>query len=235
MKSVMYSCSDTNAADIKSHLIYARLYCSKHNIKFIHKHYDNYIYKKFIKYNLFEDFIKSRYDRMLYIDWDVIISPKADNIFEVIPECRFGARYFHGFNILGEDDYNSDYNKFKSIFNIDKRFELKSYFNSGVILTDRETVAKICPVMINLAKSVTSRFNQNIKLNEKYIREEFLTNYVIQNQNINTTKLDERWNYSYKNEKLMNKEFVHFNCQEQHEKPKLIKEFLRTNKHYFRY
>ena len=159
--------------------------------------------------------------------------PKS--LVEVIPECRFGAYYFPMFSTLGEADYNLNYNKFKHMLNIDIHFKLEEYFNSGVILTDRETVAKICPVMINLAKSVTNRFNQNTTLNEKYIREEFLTNYVIQDQNINITKLDERWNYSYKNEKLTNKEFVHFNCQEQHEKPELIKEFIRTNKHHFRY
>ena len=184
---------------------------------------------------MFEDFIDSIYDRMLYIDWDVIISPNADDIFKEIPECKFGVYYFPEFNISGEYDYNSDYNKFKSIFNIDRRFELESYFNSGVILTDKETVTKIYPLMINLAKSVTPEYDQTVLLNEKYIREEFLTNYVVQDQNIDTTSLDKRWNYSYRNKRVTNKEFIHFNCPEQRDKPRLIRDFLRKNKQHFKY
>ncbi len=42
--------------------------------------------EKFQIYDLFED-----YDRILYVDADVLIHPEAPNVFDIVPEKAFGA------------------------------------------------------------------------------------------------------------------------------------------------
>ncbi len=61
----------------------------KLNLNYIH-------YEKYQIYDLLHD-----YERIIYLDTDIIISPKCPNLFDIIPEKQFGAfvvskhTYFH--------------------------------------------------------------------------------------------------------------------------------------------
>ena len=236
MKCIVYSCSNIGSNEnIKTHLIYTRLYCTKHNLKYKHIFVDNYKFKKFLKYNVFDDFINSKYDKMLYVDWDVIISPGTDNIFKSLAGCKFGARCFPHFKNSGEEDYNQYYDKFKAAFNIEASFELENYFNSGIILTDRETVNLLLPEMYEMSNKIDKEYGDKIVNSEMYIREEFLTNYIVQKNNINITPLDTKWHMSYRNINARGNEFVHFNCKEQSDKHMFIKNYIDSHPHIFKY
>ena len=60
-------------------------------IKFSHIHSANL--EKFQIYNLFDI-----YDRILYCDVDILISPRTPNIFKIVPETHIGAVYDCGDN-----------------------------------------------------------------------------------------------------------------------------------------
>ncbi len=77
----------------------------------------NYIhYEKYQIYDLLKD-----YERIIYLDTDIIVKPKCPNLFEIVPEEQFGAfvvskhTYFHDGaikdiqKVLGEIDWKREY------------------------------------------------------------------------------------------------------------------------------
>jgi lipopolysaccharide biosynthesis glycosyltransferase len=127
---------------------------------------------KFELYDLFDD-----YDRIFYVDLDVLVYPHCPNMFEVVPEDKFGA--------LMESDYNL--NHAEEILEFQSRAGdinwRKEYFNVGVMVVSKE-----------------HREAFNIKNGsdggEKY-PEQTQINYNVQRFQMPIFKLDYRFNHSY--------------------------------------
>ena len=83
----------------------------------------------FEKYQI-RDFI-SKYDRILFLDTDIVVKPMAPNIFRIVPNGYFGA-YLASRHWNGHDD---------SIMEIQESLPAlnwsKEYFNSGVMVMDK--------------------------------------------------------------------------------------------------
>jgi lipopolysaccharide biosynthesis glycosyltransferase len=93
------------------------------------------IYPHYEKYQI-HDLLKV-YDRILYLDSDVIVKPDCPDLFELVPENKFG--------ILDEADNNKIYVKFyESILNLSKKYNIslsnwdqKIYYNTGVMVISK--------------------------------------------------------------------------------------------------
>ncbi len=80
-------------------------------------------------YDLFE-----KYERILRVDWDVIISPHCPNLFEIVPEDKIG--------VIFEDVGPKRGNRLSRIRLLQEVFGdigwRSGYFNSGVILASKQ-------------------------------------------------------------------------------------------------
>jgi lipopolysaccharide biosynthesis glycosyltransferase len=127
---------------------------------------------KFQLYNFFD-----RYDRILFLDLDVLIYPHCPNIFAVVPEDKFGA--------LLETDYGVD--QIEEILEIQARVKdigwRKDYFNVGVMVA-----SKAHKEVFNLQHGSDG--------GQKY-PEQTQINYNVQRFNIPIFKLDYRFNHTY--------------------------------------
>ncbi len=115
-------------------------YCNKYSlaleiineIKYDIKGSDGYNYLTFEKNQIFELFDK--YERILRVDTDILISPLCPNVFEMVPREKVGVVY--------EDVGSRKTNRRKKIIeaqnalgNIDWT---DGYFNSGIIIVSKE-------------------------------------------------------------------------------------------------
>ncbi len=80
----------------KIHDIYAKIsvplmeeYAKKCNADFLYDQIDDFKYPLFGKFNV--GGLLSKYDRVLYLDCDILIRPDAPNIFAIAPENCFAA------------------------------------------------------------------------------------------------------------------------------------------------
>jgi len=121
-------------------LPYLKYYCEKHNIflevitksPWEFKITNEYNYNTFQKYLVYEYF--NQYDRILRLDSDIIINPNSPNFFNNPP----GKIY-----VSFEDVGNRTSQRLQEIKNIQQELGSveewnKGYFNSGVVLCDRE-------------------------------------------------------------------------------------------------
>lgn len=73
----------------------------------------------------------ARYERIMFVDTDVLISPDAPNLFDIVPEGRFGA-----YNVSRHTAFHD-----KAIVLIQERLRdigwRRVYFNSGVMVASR--------------------------------------------------------------------------------------------------
>lgn len=94
----------------------------------------------------------SEYDRILFVDADILIRPNSPNIFNIVPEgkcalynefCLGQEKRQNAYNIyLGE--YNRVLRNF-SLPQLDAPFK-KKYYNSGVFIVDRSCNFLIAPI-----------------------------------------------------------------------------------------
>jgi lipopolysaccharide biosynthesis glycosyltransferase len=127
------------------------------------------------KFQLYDYF--NHYDRILFLDLDVLIYPHCPNIFEVVPEENFGA--------LLESDYGID--QTEEIMEIQSRVKdigwKKDYFNVGVMV-----ISKVHQEVFN--------FEHGMDGGQKY-PEQTQINYNVQRFKIPIYKLDFRYNHTY--------------------------------------
>jgi hypothetical protein len=145
----------------------------------------------FEKYSLRRHFDK--YDRILYVDGDVLINPKAPNIFEEVPddklalfnEGRFGDRkqvLFEYFNIM---DYKGKWNE--------------KYYNAGIMLIPKKY------------KFVFTPMKEHVR---GYCDQDH-TNYMINKHSIEVHDLSYHWNRmtlldGITGEHRLNSNFIHY-------------------------
>lgn len=109
-------------------------YCKKHNLHLINitkpsVNFTNVYFEKFIFLDLLEE-----YDRILYLDSDVLITPHAPNIFEIYSDENF----FYAYHENSESDYMDRDKYIESITNkiywpTEENNKFR-YFNAGVML-----------------------------------------------------------------------------------------------------
>lgn len=83
-------------------------------------------YEKFQLYSLLED-----YERILFLDADILVTPKCPNLFEIVPESHFGA-----FLVSRYSDLHDQAIAIAQELLGDIGWK-KDYFNSGVMIFSR--------------------------------------------------------------------------------------------------
>jgi len=77
------------------------------------------------------------YDRVIYLDTDIIVTERCPNLFEVVPENDLGA-----FIESNYWQYSNEVNHFERIKNIQERLGnikwTKDYFNTGVMVLSKK-------------------------------------------------------------------------------------------------
>lgn len=85
------------------------------------------------KFSIYE-LLKKQYNRIAFIDVDIIIRPDSPNIFDVVPEDQFG--------IFNEGTYTPRamcIHEVKKVFNVPlPKWNGKDYYNTGVMVVSRE-------------------------------------------------------------------------------------------------
>lgn len=122
---------------------YMQEYCKLHNIDFIlrqQQHIPNYstsipgAFERFHIYNLLDE-----YDRVVWVDIDIIIKKNSPNIFDIVPEDKFGV-YFES-NDVGREYF------IELLGQLYNYKGVKRYLNSGVFVA-----SKIHKEMFNMEK-----------------------------------------------------------------------------------
>ena len=97
MKNIVYSCyscsDELRPKFLSLHERQLKKYAKKIGVDYKIKNVKNKWYNPpvFTVYEAYKEFANSKYDNMLYIDWDVIISLESENIFEAYEGVDFAA------------------------------------------------------------------------------------------------------------------------------------------------
>lgn len=144
-------------------------------------------FEKFQIYDMFDI-----YDRILFLDMDLIVSPSCPNLFDIVPEEEFGA--------FVESDYQGRDNQIIPLQ--EKCGDIgwkETYFNSGVFL---------------VSKKHKEMFNYNTELSRvKGTGEQGQLNYTLQKLGIPLFKLDLKFNHMdvcRKNDERFNSYIIHY-------------------------
>ena len=163
-------------------------YCEKYNLdlEVMTDYKINYYDLGFEKFRVLDMFDK--YDRVVYVDGDVLITPHAPNIFEEYPD----PSYFYGFHENGyciESDRDPLINL--CMVELDKTFCLwpkewngkKRYFNSGILLFSKEH------------REALSKFSYYApKLQQYWGTDQTTLNCIITFENVKFKNLSWDWN-----------------------------------------
>lgn len=202
-------------------------YCKKHSIDFVcltEKKFniqgqDDYNYLTFEKNQVYSCFDK--YDRILRLDSDIIITPDCPNLFKLVPKEEIG--------VVFEDVGSRKRNRHKLIKEAKKTFGKikwrKGYFNSGVILSSKlhREIYRLTREDIELIKNGRlSRSKEQTTLNyrvRKYNFKIFPLSYKFNHMSM----FSESWN---KNAPRLNSFIIHY-AGGQEKKPEKMKEDFR--------
>jgi len=174
-------------------------FCKKYNIAFeiiTEKKYateyaaDDYHYVNFEKNQVYDLFDK--YDRILRLDWDIIITPHCPNVFEIVQEEKIGV-VFEDIGSRKKDRLNRIKMIQDQLGDLDWRSD---YFNSGVVMASKQhreiykTTPEDVEIVLNLKTPVSKEQNYlNYKV-RKFRFEIYELNYKY-----NHTRLfSEPWN-----------------------------------------
>tara|TARA_R110001583_G_scaffold41583_2_gene132154 strand:- start:2396 stop:3115 length:720 start_codon:yes stop_codon:yes gene_type:complete len=95
---------------------------------------DEYPNNHFLLYECYKHFVNSDYDRMLFMDVDILINPEAPNVFEVFPE---GMWLRQGW------DWEKVANYAKSAFGEDVSSYAKRYYSCGFAVVGKPEAKKL--------------------------------------------------------------------------------------------
>jgi lipopolysaccharide biosynthesis glycosyltransferase len=177
--------------------------CGADFIKITHPiiNFHSVYFEKFFFVDLLE-----RYDRVLYLDADVLITPNAKNIFEEYPN----SDYFVAYN---ETDFNETMDRdfcvtplvpYCKNWPIDEKGKLR-YFNSGVMLISKCHL----PFLKNFKNVPNIPGVINIFPDQTYL------NYIISNNDVPFVNLDYSYNRMHlgksdENEVRYKSNFIHY-------------------------
>ena len=213
MKYAVFTCGvNVNYLDIT--IPFMKSYCNTHNFDFIlnqelkYPNFNSKVHGAFERYALYD--LLNDYDRILYVDTDIIIKKNSPNIFNIVPENQLGV--YHE-----SDDFDLNYfiNLLKPKYNFRG---ITRYFNSGVLV-----VSKIHKPLFDMQK--VEEFFKNVTKNT-LADQDYLNIYTYVN-NIPVYSLSYKFNYLIRPFILKNFDsahFVHFaGCRN---KKVLMKKFL---------
>lgn len=245
--NVIYSCFDYTDRELPGylhlHIYLLKQYAAKHKIdvKIINTQCD-YFSRLYIKHLAYEDFSKSTYNRMLWVDTDVFISPEAPNIFEDL-SGDFVAKQLFDQNLTTNKVDNDYLRSFLKVFKNDHMYNTmhENYFNTGVMIISKQTINKIIDHWHDVytrIKSIHTKGNTistnafDIHMNRGIFREEFITNYVVLLNNIHITSMDEMYHQAVGHvddinmKKPKNGWFIHFDGYDTTAKNSIITDCL---------
>ena len=244
-RNIIYSCYscpiDKQPKFLDLHIDLIKTYANKckcdYKIMDIKK---SYIPPVFTVYEAYKEFVNSTYDNMLYIDWDVLISLKSDNIFNEYNDSDFVAyRWRDSFfkehvKIHTLDDFNNHVTQkkldgkcnillpdfitdiCKDTVDIDfLEFYVNEAISGGVMMFNRHTMSKFLDSNASWEKIYNNICNSN---NSKILKaggvlSHFAINYLLYKNKINITNLDKKWNTNSVTGKMSDNEFFYnFNC-----------------------
>ena len=193
MKNIIYTCfscpADKRPKFLDLHVDLIKTYAKKCKCDFKIMDVDkNYNPPVFTVYEAYKEFAESKYDKMLYIDWDVLISLNSDNIFDIYNKNKFTAyKWKTGFtdkHIL--INTMSDYNEYVTTPGLDGK--------DNLLLP--EFIKEVC--------------GRDVSLN---FLTHFAINYLLYINDIKVTSLDKKWNTNSVTGKMKPDEFFYnFNC-----------------------
>jgi lipopolysaccharide biosynthesis glycosyltransferase len=120
-------------------------YCTKYNIDYI---YSNQIrihgpHLMFEKLQILEILQNDTFDRILYLDTDIIITPKARNIFSIYNSPDYFYAFDENMNKSGMDRENEIHEHLINMYWPKNKYNKKQYFNAGVMLFSKKSVKNI--------------------------------------------------------------------------------------------
>lgn len=198
MKCALFTCGvNINHLDVT--VPFMKEYCKKYNLDFIlnkeqkKPNYNKSIPGAFERFAIYD--LLDTYERILYVDTDVIIKKNSPNIFDLVPQEQFGV-YFESDNFDRGgliDDIKKHYNYHC----------LTRYFNSGVMVASR-----IHKPIFDM-KRVAEYFNQPHITHGPVTDQDYL-NVRVHMDNIPICSLGYKYNYIIKRMNLNKFELAHF-------------------------
>jgi len=136
------------------------------------------LFEKNSIYELFE-----KYDRILRLDYDLIISPNCPNLFEIVPEDKIGGVY--------EDVGLPETDRRRRILNIQNEFgDLQwrsGYMNAGVVVASRQHR--------QLFNTTIYEINRVQSIRDIKTPEQDYFNYMVRKLGIEVFELDYKFNH----------------------------------------
>ena len=168
--------------------------------------------KTFNKYTAFKRFKSSSHTHMLWLDTDLIVTKHTPCIFTELKYPEFAARIIPKRNLR---DNVEEYLQFREFINLidpsyseqDVTATTENYFNTGVMLLSKD----ICIAMLELIDTCYGKIkvlNEINKIDKHLVREEFLTNYIIDKIDIDITNLPKKWHSSIGHQEDYNTEIL---------------------------
>lgn len=165
-----------------------KMYCEKYNIDFIVQNkrklnFHSIGYEKFEILDLFK-----YYDRILYLDADVLITPNCPNVFEVHDKYDTFYAFHESENYPGNDRDSEIYNALADDdcpfinWPTEKNSKLR-YFNVGLFMASKchsDFLHKV--------------FYYTLKLKSNTFCEQTVLNYIISKYNVKYKSMDQSWN-----------------------------------------
>lgn len=161
----------------------------------------NFINKRFIKILAYEHFQLSKYDKMLWVDADTIISSDSPNIFHEYSDVVFAARKLPS---IGWDNHSDllDLTTFSKLLT-DKESEIEfkdikdQYVSAGVMILTRDIINEFTITYRRVYSMLEKIYNMNHATTEHWgiFRDEFITNYIISKLKFEVTELSKKWNW----------------------------------------
>jgi len=142
----------------------------------------NYPSPNFLIFDIFNEFVDSKYEQMMYIDVDIRILDQATDIFKEVE--KFGMVQDHKADMWRREAMQTW---------LDKHYagmQINHYFNGGVIVSDKQSIKDILKTVpddiLSFWKSTKDTFNDGFNQN--------ILNYCIIKSNIEYQELPDKWN-----------------------------------------
>lgn len=162
----------------------------------------NYPSPNFLLFDIFKEFVDSKYKEMLYMDIDIRILNHAPDIFEEV----------RGFGMV--QDWKAtkqfNYSRIKIMQEwLDKHYsdmKITHYFNGGVIVSDKQNIKQLLSVLpddiLAFWKTTLDKFPHGFNQN--------ILNYCIIKSGIKYQELSDKWNKCCRNNPTVNDYFIHY-------------------------
>ena len=135
-------------------------------------------YEKFQLY----DYLSGKYERVLFIDTDIVVSPKSPNLFKIVDNDAFAASNEETYSMAEAHKSLTQV----QLGTIDWKYP---YFNSGVMLCSR-----VHKELFNPHGEILSRWVGNAANNDHIMSDQPILNYLVNHEVNNFVDLGYRFN-----------------------------------------